>query len=165
MYIHPCDVVFEENISMKIEIKTIVCPTDFSASAEHAFHYAIAIAMRHKARIELLHVTLPSAYAEIEGENGEAYENKLRMRLRAIAAIAPTDLEVQTTLITGIPTIEILRHATALPADLIVIGTHGRTGMKHLLIGSVAERIVRTAACPVCTVRHPDHVILPEEGK
>ena len=150
---------------MKIEIKTILCPTDFSASAEHAFQYAIAIATRHEARIELLHVTLPSAYADEEGESGDTYEDKLRDRLRALAATAPADIQVRPTLVTGIPYAEIINQTATLPADLIIIGTHGRTGMKHLLIGSVAERIIRMASCPVCTVRHPDHVILPEGNK
>jgi nucleotide-binding universal stress UspA family protein len=62
-------------------------------------------------------------------------------------------------LISGIAYAEIINRAKNWPADLIVIGTHGRTGMKHMLIGSVAEKVVRLATCPVCTVRHPDYVI------
>ena len=145
---------------MKIEIKRILCPTDFSASAEHAFHYALAIAARHEATIELLHVSESSTYANDPPLEGDAssgtFEDRLRKRLDDIAATAGVDVPVETALLTGVPYVEIVNHAKASSADLIVLGTHGRTGMKHLLIGSVAERVVRTASCPVCTVRHPD---------
>jgi len=148
---------------MKVEIQRLLCPTDFSASAEHMFHYALAIAARHGATVELLHVTESSAYANdppLEGdEAGKTLEDRLRAQLREIAESADTDVLIETALLVGIPYVKIVNHAKTWPADLIVIGTHGRTGMKHLLIGSVAEKVVRSSPCPVCTVRHPDYVV------
>ena len=145
---------------MQITIQNILCPVDFSASGEYAFQYAIAIARRHEAAIELLHVMESSTYSQdAVDEGGKTYEDKLRGRLRDIAALAAADITIETNLVAGVPYIEIVKRANALPADLIVIGTHGRTGMKHLLIGSVADKVVRTASCPVCIVRHPDHVM------
>ena len=154
---------------MKIEIHKILCPTDFSVSAEHAFNYALAIAARHGATVELLHVTEGSAYANEESLDGEApgetYEDRVRAQLRQIADTANTAVSIDTKLVSGIPYVEILSRATSLKADLIVIGTHGRTGMKQFLIGSVAEKVVRTSSCPVCTIRHPDHVVMGDESR
>jgi universal stress protein A len=143
---------------MKIQIKHILCPVDFSTSGDFAFDYACAVAARHDASVELLHVAEASAYAEDEPpKDHPSFEETLRNRLRKMAASSTVPVEIN--LLSGIPYIEIINRATALRADLIVIGTHGRTGMKHLLIGSVAERVVRTAPCPVLTVRHPDHLV------
>lgn len=148
---------------MNIDIRHILCCVDFSASGNYAFEHALAIAGRHRATIELLHVMEPSTYAHekpLEGEEADkTFEDSLRDRLRAMAGSADTDLPIETNLATGTPYIEIVNRAKSWPAEMIVMGTHGRTGMKHLLIGSVAERVVRTAPCPVLTVRHADHQI------
>ena len=144
---------------MKIEIRNILCGVDFSESGNHAYEYAVAIARRHGAMIELLHVMEPSAYAKdlpLEGEeNDETFEASLRDELQKMADTA--DVPVQVKLAAGVPYLEIVDRAKSLPADFVVIGTHGRTGFKHLLIGSVAERVVRLAPCPVLTVRHADY--------
>lgn len=140
---------------MKIEIKKILCPVDFSDPGKYAFDYACAVARRHGASLELLHVTEASAYAEDEMPAGQpSYEQSLEMQLKEWAEQAGCPAE--THLITGVPCVDIVKYADKMKADLIVIGTHGRTGLKHMLIGSVAERVVRTASCPVLTVRHPD---------
>lgn len=145
---------------MDIEIRQILCCVDFSPSGSYAFEHALAIATRHGATIELLHVMEPSAYAQDKPlENDKTFADLLRDRLRAMAGSVDTDLLIETDLATGIPYIEIVNRAKSWPADMIIMGTHGRTGMKHLLIGSVAERVVRTASCPVLTVRHSDHYI------
>jgi universal stress protein A len=146
---------------MDIHIHRILCPVDFSTSSDYAFQYALAIATAHQATVELLHVTEISAYGE--EPNGkdrgydESYEDSLRVRLSEIAAAVDTHVPITTNLAAGVPYIEIIKRAKSLPADLIVLGTHGRTGLKHLLIGSVAERVVRTSFCPTLTVRHPTH--------
>ena len=140
---------------MKINIQKILCPVDFSKPGRYAFDYACAVAKRHGASLELLHVVEASAYAEDDMPPGKvSYEQSLQMQLEEWAkqASCPAD----THLITGIPCVDIVKHATEMHADMIVIGTHGRTGLKHMLIGSVAERVVRSASCPVLTVRHPD---------
>lgn len=140
---------------MKIEINKILCPVDFSDPGRYAFDYACAVARRHGASLELLHVAEASAYAEDAMPSGQiSYEESLQQQLRQWALEA--DCPAETRLIAGIPHIEIIHRAEELQADMIVIGTHGLTGLKHMLIGSVAERVVRTASCPVLTVRHPD---------
>jgi len=146
---------------MKIDIQRVLCPTDFSASADHALLYAVAIAKRHGAAVELLHVAQPSAYAgDAINEQGQTHGDSVRDRLRKRAeGKGEPGMTVTVNVVDGIDYMEIVNRAAAWPADLIVLGTHGRTGIKHLLIGSVAERVVRTAACPVCTVRHPEHAL------
>lgn len=140
---------------MNIEIKKILCPVDFSEPGRYAFDYACAVARRHGASLELLHVAEASAYAEDPLPSGQvSYEQSLKMQLEQWAGNAGCPAE--TNLMTGIPYDEIVKRAEEIHTDMIVIGTHGRTGLKHMLIGSVAERVVRTAACPVLTVRHPD---------
>lgn len=146
---------------MNIDIKRILCPTDFSESANYALDYALSIASRHQAKIELLHVAECSIFEdEPVNDQGQTYEDKLRVRLQHIVdSTNRPDIDVAVRVVEGTDHVEITKRAAQWPADLIVLGTHGRTGMKHLLIGSVAERVVRTAACPVCTVRHPDHAL------
>lgn len=139
---------------MEIQIQTILCPVDFSRPAEHALVYACAIARRHGASLELLHVLEPSAYSHDERSPAlPPYEAVLQEKLRLMAET--TGCPTTITLLEGIPYLAIVERASERHADLIVIGTHGRTGAKHLLIGSVAERVVRTAACPVLAVPHP----------
>lgn len=140
---------------MDIRIQKILCPVDFSRPGRYAFDYACAFARRYGASLELLHVAEASAYAEDAPPSGRvSYEQSLKMQLEEWAKQAgcPAELHLRT----GIPHLEIVKRAGEIQADMIVIGTHGRTGMKHLMIGSVAEQVVRTAACPVLTVRHPD---------
>lgn len=146
---------------MNIEINRILCPTDFSASADYALDYALGIAKRHGATVEALHIAESSTYAKDPvNDHGQTYDDTLRERLEAmVEGKRDADITVTIKVVDGIDYVEIVNRATAWPADLIVIGTHGRTGMKHLLIGSVAERVVRTSPCPVCTVRHPDHTL------
>lgn len=148
---------------MDIQIRKILCPVDFSTSGDYAFQYALAVAAAHRAAVELLYVTEVSAYGENDDgkDRGydESFEDSLRTRLIEMTASADTNVQITTNLAAGVPYIEIINRAKTLPADLIVLGTHGRTGLKHLLIGSVAERVVRTSSCPVLTVRHPDHEV------
>jgi nucleotide-binding universal stress UspA family protein len=140
---------------MDIHIQKILCPVDFSTPGRFAFEYACAVARHHNATLELLHVAEPSAYAEDELPDGKlSIEASSRQQLQELADQA--DCPAEINLVAGIPCIEIINRAEQIHADLIVIGTHGRTGIKHLMIGSVAERVVRTASCPVLTVRHPD---------
>lgn len=143
---------------MKTEIRKILCPVDFSRPGRYAFDYACAFAREHNASLEMLHVAEASAYAEDTLPPGEvSYEQSLQLQLEEWAEQA--ECPTETHLITGVPCVDIVKYADKMEADMIVIGTHGRTGIKHLLIGSVAERVVRTAACPVLTVRHPDHIL------
>jgi nucleotide-binding universal stress UspA family protein len=141
----------------------ILVPTDFSEPSDAALECARAIAARLGASLHLLHVFEPPAY--LAGASPEVYvadaaavqaalieeaQNRLAQRVTA------NDREcyrATTEIVLGKSSTSIVEYATDRSMDLIVMGTHGRSGMSHLLMGSVAEQIVRTAPCPVMTVR------------
>jgi nucleotide-binding universal stress UspA family protein len=149
--------------------KKILVPHDFSSSANHAVALARDVAKVHGAKILLLHVVdvphqlghdavvidpetkAPVALKDYAITAGQAHLDDLCARLKK------DDVEAQGFLRVGSPVDEIIRFATEEPVDLVAIGTHGRAGLKHLLLGSVAERVVRHCPIPVLTVRHPEH--------
>ena len=143
-------------------ITRILVPTDFSGDAEAAFLYAIDLAKPFGAIVELLHVVEdPLAAgmwsselytAEIAGLQVNLVKDA-ELRLRGIIDDAKTSINLASEVRTGPAAATILDTARERHADLIVMGTKGRTGLAHLLMGSVAERIVRLAPCPVLTVR------------
>lgn len=138
-------------------IKTILHPTDFSKPSEYALQLACALARDYHARLVVLHVALPPVVIYGEGVipvEPQGYWDQLRAQLQRVVS-SVSDLPVESRLIEGEPAVEILRLAAELPSDLIVLGTHGRTGLSRLLMGSVAEQVVRKAACPVLTVKMP----------
>ena len=145
-------------------ITRILVPTDFSATADAALEYAFALAEQFGASIQLLHV-LDDPFV-FEGMSAEAYIAEApalrtamledaRERLRHRAAPRDGVDNVETEVLFGHGARTIAEYAAERGVDLIVMGTHGRTGFAHLMVGSVAERLVRTAPCPVLTVRHP----------
>ncbi len=140
-------------------IATILHPTDFSARADIAFHLACSLARDHHARLIVLHVKPPLVHAEhVErAPEGDERERRWHERLRELQVSGPRlALEYRET--EGPPDGEIVRFAREQGCDLIVMGTHGRGGLVRLLLGSVADKVLRTAPCPVMTVRAP----LPE---
>jgi nucleotide-binding universal stress UspA family protein len=126
----------------------ILVATDFSDSAEAAFGVAVQYARALHAGLHLLHVF---AAAEVE----------VTRLLADAAAQAGPDVPVTVAGTGGDPAEEILRYATRHPIDLIVVGTHGRTGVSRFLLGSVAERVMRGARCPVLVVPAPAEVATP----
>ena len=140
----------------------ILVPTDFSPPSDAALEYARAVAARFGASLHLLHIVedpYRSAYAaevyvpEVEGLRDDLIADaivKLKNRLRSPDV---ANLHATTDAVIGRPAWSIVEYAGAHDIDLIIMGTHGRGGMSHLLTGSVAERVVRTAPCPVLTVR------------
>jgi nucleotide-binding universal stress UspA family protein len=156
---------------MRVNMQRILCPVDFSESADHAMRYAVALAETFGAELTLLHVVAPmiaalpgdiSLPATLQTDIDEL-ETACRERLeQLVGKMAPNGVPVQHKIINGVPFVEIIRYARETETDLIVMGTHGRTGLGHLLIGSVAERVVRKSPCPVLTVKHPEHeFVLP----
>jgi universal stress protein A len=122
-------------------MRQILFATDFSPCSEEARHIARDYAWQLGARIHLLHVVWPTA------------DPTPQPRLQALAAEFGSDVPVVTAVESGIPVAErIVDYAERHAIDLIVMGTHGRTGFSRVLTGSVAERVVRTAPCPVLTV-------------
>jgi nucleotide-binding universal stress UspA family protein len=149
-----------------IALKKILVPTDFSNASEAALAYGKAMAETFKAALHVLHViedpfvhgwtsegyvaALPSFRAEMEKSAREHLDSMLTEEERK---------QLQAELVTklGSPFVEIVRYAKNESIDLIVMGTHGRGPVAHMLLGSVAEKVVRKAPCPVLTVRHPEH--------
>ena len=134
---------------------TIVFPTDFSTASDAALSYAEAVAKQSSARLLIVHVEEPPlAYG-----GGELYyglpEPSSERILSMLEAVRPSDPSVpfMHRLAMGDPAGEIVRIAREENADSIVLGTHGRTGMMRLLMGSVAEAVVRWASCPVLVYR------------
>lgn len=144
-------------------IKKILVPVDFSEHSNQALRFAADLAQRYDASLELLHVfhvmtyALPEGYVVPSADQLELIMKTYRVQLVAAkqAALDAGAPNVETTLLQGGVASEILREVRDRNCDLIVMGTHGRSGAKHLLIGSVAEHIVRVAPCPVLTVRAP----------
>ena len=138
-----------------LDLKTILHPTDFSNTSECAFRLACSLARDHGARLVLLHVVeLPApAYGE-----GTAPVTVIQISLEAEREAldhiqAPQGVSMDRMLLEGDAAYEILRIAKESEADLIVLGTHGRTGLGRFLLGSVAEQVLRRAPCPVLTVK------------
>jgi universal stress protein A len=145
-----------------VEIRTILAPTDFSKHAESAVRYACGLAERFGARLRLLHVLSdvvptgpdpmlapvlpPDYYRDAEAASREALGQVLRPEWGRPGS-------VETAVGWGPPEAVIVEDARTHGVDLLVIATHGRTGLSHVLLGSVAERIVREAPCPVLTIR------------
>jgi nucleotide-binding universal stress UspA family protein len=151
---------------MRDDITNILVPVDFSPHAELAFRYATALARRLGARVALVHVVedpfVTGAWSsEIYVPNvPELLRDLIAGAERHLAALkqaaADTGMAADTAVITGRPADTIVEHAANGGFDLIVMGTHGRTGLAHVMMGSVAERVVRKAPCPVLTVRATD---------
>jgi nucleotide-binding universal stress UspA family protein/mono/diheme cytochrome c family protein len=148
---------------MILDLKRILVPLDFSANSAYALDYAHALAKKFDASIHLVHVCeVPSiitgsmdayamAYTDWRGQLGEEAERELTQTARAFS-----DITVSTEVLFGNPARSIVSAAAADRSDLIVMGTHGHGPVMHLVLGNVAERVVRTAPCPVLTVR--EHV-------
>jgi nucleotide-binding universal stress UspA family protein len=143
----------------------VLVPVDFSADADHAVEYAIGLASILGARVTLLHVmqsppwggvdldaTFPHAYSTfIQHLEAEVTHNMEAYVKRVTAAGLVGDMAV----VHGVPFQTIVETARLQQVDLIVMGTHGRTGLHHVLLGSVAEKVVRLAPCPVLIARQP----------
>ena len=141
-----------------MKIETILVPTDFSEHADKAFEIALQVALAFGSRLELLHaydfgqwVTLYEVtFADRAGE---------KIRLEAMARLRPLvdrakaeSVDVSTLVVLGTPSQMIIKRASETRADLIVMGTRGLGSLKHILLGSVAQRTIRMAPCPVLTI-------------
>jgi nucleotide-binding universal stress UspA family protein len=141
-----------------LAIKSILFPTDFSERSEVAFRLACSLARDHGARLIVLHVVAPPQTVAYEAmpmlpAYPPGYREELETRLRSLKA--PAGVAVDYRLEEGFAAAEIVTLAAEASADLIVMGTHGRTGLGRLLLGSVAEQVLRKAKCPVLTVKAP----------
>jgi nucleotide-binding universal stress UspA family protein len=149
-----------------IDLHCILVPTDFSKYSENAVKYAAAFAEKFGAELHILHVVqdmavfIPEAVLVTPMMTPPIDQFKAAAQAaleKVIKDLNLSGLKVQTEIAQGVPFAEIIRTARDKDVDLIVMGTHGRTGLVHMLLGSVAEKVVRKAPCPVLTVRHPEH--------
>ncbi|TAK10397.1 MAG: universal stress protein [Candidatus Manganitrophaceae bacterium] len=138
-------------------ISRILVPTDFSDCSTEALEYAVSLAKPLQADLILAHVIEPFPYSGVDGMAFINFEERLIPEAQALLdktsrRLSGEKLSVETHLTSGIPSHEIVNLAEREGADLIVMGPHGRTGINHLMAGSVAEKVVRLSPCPVLTV-------------
>ncbi len=145
---------------IKLRIRKILVPLDFSESSQQALHYAKVFADQFGAAVTLIHVVEPMLYPAELGyvplatqDLDQQRMDELKSRLNQLATHLGKAAKVETILRLGRSWREICDVAEAGKFDLLIIATHGYTGIKHVLLGSTAERVVRHAPCPVLTVR------------
>jgi nucleotide-binding universal stress UspA family protein len=145
-----------------LSIQTILHPTDFSRSSEQAFRLACALARDHAARLIVLHIARGPGANTAQGGvplSADEYWDEVGARLHDLQPRDP-QLQIEHCLALGNdPATKILQVARQTRADLIVMGTEGRTGLKRVLRGSVAERVMHEAPCPVLTAHDESHLL------
>lgn len=157
---------------MAPSLNRILVPTDFSETADVALDYAKQLATRMGASLHLLHVftdpyavaaCAPEVYAPVPPEARERARNEANERLfERLDSVDEQRFRGTRGIVRGLTAPQIVAYADSQDIDLIVMGTHGRRGVAHLLLGSVAEHVVRTATCPVLTVR-AEHLVAEEQ--
>ena len=149
-----------------LTLKTVLVPTDFSDASESALRYGKAMAEKFGASLHVVHVMedllahawAAEVYVASMPQLRDEIEKESRQRLGTLLTDGErTELRAETALLAGNPFLEIVRYAKAHNIDLIVMGTHGRGPIAHMLLGSVAEKVVRKSPCPVLTVREAQH--------
>lgn len=157
-----------------ITLKRILVATDFGEASTAAFTYGQELAKQFDATLHVLYV-VPNvylstfgaeSYAAIAPDLQQQVEDDARRRLTELLADTGKNgrRTIPAILISSSPAATIVDYAKAHDIDIIVIGTHGRGGVAHLMLGSVAERVVRFAQCPVLTVRHPEREFVRTEA-
>ena len=148
---------------MNINISKILCPIDFSRHAELVVEWAIHLAQEHDSEVLLLHAYhLPVEFQQLEGaylpaDFWDSVKEEAERSLAIYAERARTaSVSVREIVREGYPASVIQEEAREENADMIVMGSRGLSGLKHLLLGSIAERVVQKAHCPVLTLNHPD---------
>jgi nucleotide-binding universal stress UspA family protein len=149
-----------------IAFKELVVPTDFSEYSLRAIDYGVEIAEKFCSHLTLVYVVEPLLQAadltwttvDFE-ELNKAHKETAEKQLEKLAKERiPERIPCDAVILFGKPFVEILKYATERNADLIVMATHGRGAISHLLMGSTAEKVVRKSTCPVLTVKHPKYV-------
>jgi universal stress protein A len=145
---------------MKPSIRRILVPVDFSEESKHAFEYARWLAAQFGSTVDLLHVVSLPPFMGTElllagpGREQKALDKWIREQVgEQMEEFVPAGIEVERRFVIGSAAEGIVDTAKSEGYDLIVMGTHGRTGLGHLLLGSVAQRVLQHAPCPVLTVK------------
>ena len=148
---------------MEFEIKKVLVPIDFSDYSKSSLKYAVNFAKNFNASLVLVYVVEPVIYPPDFSMGqiaipaaGIEMDKRAKEELNKLAKKEiPSDLNVKKIIKTGKPFVEIVETAAEEDVDLIIIATHGHTGVEHILFGSTAEKVVRKAPCPVLTLREP----------
>jgi nucleotide-binding universal stress UspA family protein len=143
---------------MTAKIKKIMVPIDFSDCSQEALQYAGSLAQLFGAEVMLLHVIESPVYGVDltlmqPGETSDLRRKLSEMIEHAVDQMKAIGVTAEGRFVTGFPSVEIIKAVKEHGADLVVIGTHGRTGLAHILLGSTAERVIQRASCPVVTVK------------
>jgi nucleotide-binding universal stress UspA family protein len=141
--------------------KAILFATDFSESSDHAFQYALSLARRFESRLGIIHVISEPVdlrgfyvpHISFDKLEEEIEQGALKIMEKFCRTHAHDYARLESFVVPGIPYDEIIKKAEEISADLIVVGTHGRTGLDHVLFGSTAEKVVRKSLIPVMTIR------------
>jgi len=145
-----------------ITLQKILVPTDFSDHSEKAIRYGVELATKFHGELHLVHAIDPMPSTYVEGgffpfESTAELEASIAEKLDELEVESDAELTTIRKVCVGSPFVEITRYAKENAIDLIVMGTHGRGAIAHMLLGSVAERVVRKAPCPVLVVRDEEH--------
>ena len=138
-------------------LRKVLVATDFSDASDEAIDRAIEMARPSGAEVEIVHVLelaeeFPFGTTYFDADYGALYANVDLQLSRRADRFLEAGLACQTRIVEGSASTQIVERGQNIGADLIVVGTHGRTGLAHAMLGSVAERVVRRASCPVLTV-------------
>lgn len=155
-----------------IGLRSILVPIDFSDNSKKALRYAIPFAQQFNASLILVYIVEPTIYPSDFGfgqigfpdVERELHEKALGEMSALSAALIPKTMKTSTIVGTGIPFVEITQYAKEQEVDMIIVATHGRTGVEHILFGSTAEKIIRKAPCPVLVVRSEEHDFIDERA-
>lgn len=151
----------------RFQLKRILVPVDFSNCSRKALDYARPFAKQFGAELILLHVMEPFvalSVPEMLPEKTEWSAERVQGTLEELRAMVSDDIASRAMVRQGSPHVEIVDVARELDVDLIILSTHGRTGLDHVLLGSTAEKVVRRAACPVLIVREHEHEFIRIES-
>ena len=140
--------------------KKILCPVDFSKFTQEVINYAVDLAKKYGAELHVMHVVPNMTYftpyeSFLTPENLIAIEKNIQDEVEDNfeKLLKDQDIPTKKVIKTGVPFVEIIAYAKSESVDLIVMGTHGHSGIEHILIGNVAEKVVRKSPCPVMTIR------------
>lgn len=141
-----------------LQMKTILLATDLSESSKIAFSLACSLGRDHGAKLIVLHAVPTGTHEALlmaqlgQGDSAAEFRDEIQHELHDFHP-APADVSIEYQMVKGSPTSAIVQKAKETGCDLIVMGTHGRTGLKRVLMGSVAEHVMRSAPCPVLVVK------------
>jgi nucleotide-binding universal stress UspA family protein len=153
----------------RIVLNHILVPIDFSENSKKALRYAIPLAEKFGASVTLINIIEPTVFPSDFGFGQMSFPDveqelvtKSKTELDEIVSGLSTTAPVATVVKTGIPFVEVTSYADEEKVDLIIVATHGRTGVEHILFGSTAEKIIRKAPCPALVVRAEERDFIDE---